>query len=207
MKAINTMIWLSIFFLFGQNAGFATAPRTIGGLVLGGNIDDFKEKLKLETDQPIRFKEYLREVQIKHIPGYKSGVVWYTAQGETRQIVRIKLKYEDSSRSFYDALLKQFAKRFGKPDQWRGDCFDVFIAWKWTFRNSEKDRISMILQHNIKDLDKKIGNNIKLTMWNLIEEERRMFEEKQQETQKTVEKQSGVPPSAKSLNWEVFLPR
>ena len=204
MKAIK---WLIIFLLVGQNACFAAAPREIGGLVLGGNMEDFKEKLKMETDQPIRFREYLHEVQIKRIAGFKSGVIWYTALTEPRQIVRIKLKYEESSRSFYDSLLKQFSKRFGKPNEWRGDSFDVFIAWKWSFRDSGKNTVSMTLQHNLKDPDKKPGNNIKLTMWNLIEIERRRFERKQRSEPGAEDKQTGSLPESERPNWDLLLPR
>ena len=37
----------------------------------------------------------------------------------------------------------------------------------------------MILQHNIKDPNQKMGNNIKLTMWDLIDHERKIHEQKQ----------------------------
>ncbi len=203
---MNVLKGVILFLVMSQGVCFAAAPREIGGLVLGANIEAFRDKLKMESDLPIRFREYLREVQLKDVPGFKSGVVWYTAFSEPHRIVRIKLKYAEAGRPFYDSLLKQFTKRFGKPNEWRGDCFDIFIAWKWSFPDSEQNRISMILQHNLKDLDKKTGNNIKLTMWNLIEAERLLFEQKQPQMQPTKEKGDSRPEGG-MIDWEQLMPR
>ena len=146
--------------------------------MLGENVADFQDKLDLESARPIRHLEYLHEVEIKYQPGFKTGTIWYNVISSPQRIVRIKLKYEDSSKAFFDTLLKRFEKRFGKPKEFRGDSFNIFIAWKWSLMDSRNNRISMILQHNIKDPSKKMGNNIKLTRWDLIEAERKIFEQK-----------------------------
>jgi hypothetical protein len=70
---------------------------------------------------------------------------------------------------------------FGKPDRWRGDPFHVLVAWKWSFTDKEGNRISMILQHNIEDTTRKIGNAVKLSMLNFEEEEIQCFEKKESE--------------------------
>ena len=196
---------LSTIFLI-QGICFAAAPREIGGLVLGENVDSFQDKLDMETARPIRYHGYLREVEIKDLPGFKSGTIWYNAISSPNRIVRIKLKYEDSSKDFFDALLKQFEKRFGKPREWRGDSFNIFISWKWSLVDSQNNRVSMIIQHNIKDPGKKMGNNIKLTRWDLIDAECRIFEQKypERKQEKPLKKDKFKKMGPK--DWDRFIP-
>lgn len=192
-------------FLIHDNC-FANAPIGIGGFVLGENIESYRDKLNMETARPIRYQEYLHEVEIKPVPGFKSGTVWYNAISTPNRIVRIKLKYEDSRKEFFDALLKRFEKRFGKPREWRGDCFNIFISWKWSLVDLQNNQLSMIIQHNIKDPSKKMGNNIKLTRWDLIDAERRIFEQKyperNQEKQGKTDKFKKMAPK----DWDRLIP-
>ena len=186
---LKGMIWvctLTVISIVYSTISLAAVPREIGGLVIGGNIEEFKDKLNLDTAIPIRFREYLKEATVKKIDGFKSGVVWYGTVSSPGRIMRISLKYEDSSREFYDTLLKEFRNRFGRPSEWRGDSFGVFIAWKWSLADAQGKRVSMVLQHNIQDPDQKMGNVIKLTMWNLIDEEQRIFEQKYQDRSKSI---------------------
>ena len=115
--------------------------------------------------------EYLKEVEIQHTPGYKSGLIVYGDCASPGRIVRIKLKYSDPREKFYKTLLEKYKKRFGKPDTWHGDPFHVVVAWKWTFTDEKGNRIGMILQHNTEDSSEKLGNVVKLYMYNLEEEE------------------------------------
>ena len=92
----------------------------------------------------------------------------------------------------------------GKPDEWRGDPFHIMIAWKWSFTDKDGNNISLILQHNTRDEEEKQGTAVKMTMWNLMLEENRCFEQKHPET-------SG-PPNFKykdpdSVNWKPLIPR
>ena len=172
---------------------------------MGDSIDKYYDRLKMDTAQPIRYQEYLKEVQIKDPEGFKSGVAWYGTSTTPGRIVRIKLKYNDPSRVFFDRLLKEFKIRFGKPTGWRGDCFGIFIAWKWSFKDAGGNRVSMILQHNIKDPKQKMGNNIKLTMWDFIDNERRIHEQKQERKK---EKPAVIKPKdIKPEEWERFIPK
>ena len=81
-----------LLFLF-SHAGLAQPPKKIGGFVLGDNIADYEDRLEMQTALPIRYSEYLREVEIKKIKGFKSGLIWYGACNSPGRIVRIKLKY------------------------------------------------------------------------------------------------------------------
>ena len=192
---MNKNIWwlslVTLSILLFPDVSIARVPREIAGFVLGDPVDKYSDRLKMDTAQPIRYQEYLREVQIKDPEGFKSGVIWHSTSTQPGRIVRVKLKYNDSSKAFFDNLLKEFKKRFGKPTEWRGDCFGIFIAWKWSFKDTDGNRVSMILQHNIKDPKQKMGNNIKMTMWDLIDNERRIHEQKQGPKK---EKPAGIKP-------------
>jgi hypothetical protein len=113
----------------------------------------------------------------------------------------MRFKYTNGSKKFYDELLKRYNARFGKPSEWRGDPFHITIAWKWRFVDQAGNTISMILQHNTKDQDEKKGNSIKMTMWNLLEQESRCFEKAHaSETGKKTQKR-------KTVDWEQLIPR
>jgi len=115
------------------------------------------------------------------------------------------LKYADSTKKFYETLLKLVKERFGEPTEWRGDAFHVVIAWKWSFKDRENNSISLILQHNTKDEEEKKGNTVKLTVWNLIEEERTCFERKHPELQGKPRKHEHGRRGP--VNWDRFVPR
>ena len=123
----------------------------------------------METSLPIRHMESTREVEIKPIKGFKNGLIAYSTCAAPNRIVRIKLKYSDSSKTFYEKLKKHIDARFGKCDEYRGDPFHIVVAWKWSFIDKDNNKISLILQHNTRDEEEKMGNSIKLTMTNLLE--------------------------------------
>jgi hypothetical protein len=204
MKIRIFFLNIIICFLMVENVG-AQAPTEIAGFGLGKNIAEYEGMVRMETMLPIRYAEFLKEVEIHNIPGYKSGLITYGDCAVPGRILRIKLKYADSSRQFYNDLLDRYRKRFGKPDRWRGDPFHVLVAWKWAFTDGEGNRISMILQHNIEDTTRKLGNAVKLSMLNFEEEEIRCFEKKESEI-KVHEKEQGQKVGAEQ-NWDLFIPR
>jgi hypothetical protein len=183
----------------------AQAPVEIAGFALGKNIADYQERVRMETMLPIRYAEFLKEVETQNIPGYKSGLITYGDCAVPGRILRIKLKYDDSSRQFYNDLLERYKKRFGKPDRWRGDPFHVLVAWKWSFTDKEGNRMSMILQHNIEDTTRKIGNAVKLSMLNFEEEEILCFEKKESEIRVNKTKQD--QKAGADQNWDLLIPR
>ncbi|MBW2066512.1 MAG: hypothetical protein JRJ03_16505, partial [Deltaproteobacteria bacterium] len=181
-------------------------PHGIAGFVLGANIEQYKDRVRMETSLPTRYMEYIREVQIGPQAGFKSGIIAYGTCFEPGRIVRIKLKYADSSKGFYKKLLKLFEERFGEPSEWRGDPFHVVIAWKWSFVDEENNRISLILQHNTKDVEEKIGNSVKITMTNLLEEELNCYKKKHPEYKKPADGRQGGMKWQKE-DMERFIPR
>jgi hypothetical protein len=200
------ILWLPFAMIFLQGICLAQAPHEVAGFTLGKNIADYKGKVKMETSIPIRYMEYISEVEIQEMEGFKSGLLAYGNCDSPGKILRIKLKYADSSKAFFNQLLKRFKARFGEPAEWRGDSFHVVIAWKWAFTDQDNNRISMILQHNTLDEEEKIGNSLKLTMTNRFEQERICFESKEPETARNPE-QTGQEGNKKPVDWDRFIPR
>lgn len=199
------ILWVSMAILLYHGICLAQVPHQVAGFTLGGNIGDYREMVKMETSLPIRHMEYLKEVEIKEVEGFKSGLIAYGNCDAPGRIVRIKLKYADPTKEFYETLLDRFKKRFGEPSEWRGDPFQVIIAWKWSFTDSQNNAISMTLQHNIRDEEQKMGNSIKLTMTNLVRKERLCFEKRHPEARKRPREQK--PRSRGRIDWDRLLPR
>jgi hypothetical protein len=183
----------------------AGAPKAIGGFELGASIDTCQDLLLMKTALPIRYQEFLREVEIKNIPGFKSGLIAYGDCVNKGRIVRIKLKYQDGSKKFYENLLRRYKKQFGDPDEWRGDPFHIVLAWKWSFADGDGNRISLILSHNTMDTEEKIGNAVKMTMTNLIDDEARCFEAAHPNYRKTAPGRVGSGKT--DASWDLFVPR
>ncbi len=179
----------------------AQAPHEAGGFVLGQNVSAYQDSLLMETSMPIRYSEYLREVEIKDLPGFKSGLIGYGDCASPGRIVWIKLKYRNQSKEFFEELLERFKKKFGEPEEWKGDPFKVVQQWKWSFVDADKHRITLLLHHNTRDEDEKIGNAIKLTDRTLEEMENRCYCEKHPERNKETSRGQGGP------DWESFIPR
>jgi len=167
----------------------AGAPHEVAGFVLDTDISLYKDQVDMNTAMPVRYREYLKEVQISHVPGFKTGIITYGTCAFPNRIVKIRLKYLDSSKDFFEELLEKFKARFGRDPEWRGDPFNVVIAWKWSFVDKKGNRISLTLQHNVLNEEQKMGNVVKLSMRNLIDAERACFEKKYPRRQGAPEKE------------------
>ena len=205
MKKETILFITIILFLYG--VCFAEAPHGVGGFVLEKHINEYKEMVKMETAIPIRHQEYLHELEIKEIEGFKTGYISFGNCSDSGRIVRIKLKYLNSTKKFYNLLLKRFKKRFGEPLEWRGDPFHIVIAWKWSFTDNDNNRISLILQHNTKDQEEKMGNSVKISMTNKIEGERLCYEKKFSKSGEKMRKQKHAGKKKGPVNWNLFVPR
>ena len=177
----------------------AGAPHQLGGFVLNQKINAYEDRIIMDTALPVRYAENIEEVEIKPTQGFKSGLIAYGSCSKPGHIVRIKLKYADASKQFYNDLLKQFKKRFGEPGEYQGDVFKIVIAWKWSFVDEENHKISLVLQHNTMDTEEKMGNAVKLTMTNLIEEDQRCYAVKALDQREKLRQTSSTPiPKGKS---------
>jgi hypothetical protein len=174
---------------------------------LNRDIADFKDYVIMETALPIRYMENIKEVEVKPIKGFKSGLIAYASCTAPGHIVRIKLKYKDSSKTFFENLLKGIKKKYGEPDEYRGDPFRILIAWKWSFTDDEDNHISLTLQHNTLDAEEKKGNAIKLAMTNLIEKDQDCHKRKALEHREKFRQQDWKVIDPGLSGWDLYVPR
>ena len=206
MKKYYTL-WSIIIILGICGTSVAESPHQLGPFTLGHDIAEFANFVQMDTSLPIRHMESIKEVEIKPIKGYKSGLIAYCTCAAPNTVIRIKLKYSNSSKSFYQKLKKQVDKRFGESDEYRGDHFHVVIGWKWSFMDKKNNKISLILQHNSKDKDEKMGNSIKLTMTNLLEADWQCQENKEQMEKASDNLKELQKLELEQTGWDLFVPR
>jgi hypothetical protein len=200
------IIGLTVFLLVVPTIGSAEVPHGVGGFVLDHNIKEYEDRVIMETALPIRHMENIEEVEIKFTDGFKSGLIAYANCTRPGHIVRIKLKYADSSKDFFKQLLKRYKKKFGEPDEYRGDPFHIAIAWKWSFVDSKNNRISLTLQHNARSAEGKMGNAVKLTLTNLMEDDRLCFKKKSDARERLRQRKwETVDPGI--TGWDLFVPQ
>ncbi len=198
---ILALVWIAGTCLASQ------APHQVSVFVLNRDLADFKDFVIMETALPIRYMENIEEVEIKPIKGMKSGYIAYATCSAPGRIVRIKLKYKDSSKKFFENLLKQFKKKYGEPDEYRGDPFHIFVAWKWSFIDKDGNRISLTLQHNSQDPEEKMGNAVKLTMTNLIEKDIQCHKSKGRDPREKLRQRDWKVVDPGLTGWDPYVPR
>ena len=202
IKIIISFIPVLLISLYG--ICLAQVPHEAGGFILGDNISNYGEKIRMDTAIPIRYMEWINEVEIDPPDGFKSGLIWYGTCASPGKIIRIIVKYNDLSKDFYEKLLSLCKKRFGEPDEWRGDSFHVVISWKWNFTDNNGNRIGLIVQHNTKDSSERKGNSIKLSMGNLMDDEAECYAIKNQESEGQPTGTGNKP--LEDLNWDKLVP-
>jgi hypothetical protein len=149
--------------------------------------------------------EYLTEVDVVAPPGFKSGQLTYGNCAHPGRIVKVSMKYGNANKDFFDQMLARLKKQYGDPLEWRGDPFHVYVAWKWSFVDKNNNRISMILQHYSGDEDVyKNGNSVKLSMFGLVEEEQKCYEEKHGIPEKAPRKE---PKNQTEVDFEELVPK
>jgi hypothetical protein len=183
------------------------APHQVAVFKLNRNIADYKDYVIMETALPIRHMENIEEVEIKPIKGFKSGLIAYATCVAPGHIVRIKLKYKDSSKTFYEQLFKRIKKKYGEPDEYRGDPFRIALSWKWSFTDTDNQRISMILQHNSMDMEEKRGNSIKMTMGTLIQEDIKCYKTKALDQRQKLRHRDWKILTPELSDWDLYVPR
>lgn len=201
----HTIIGVLILILALSSTSHAKAPHQIGPFILDRDIAKFSDYVYMDTALPIRHMESIHEVEIKPIKGFKSGLIAYGTCAVSNHIVRIKLKYKDNSKAFFEKLKKRIVNRFGETDEYRGDPFHIVIAWKWSFVTQNNQKISLTLQHNSRDEEEKLGNSIKLSMTSLISDERDCHYKSMNKTPADSDK--AQPIVLDQTGWDLFCPR
>jgi hypothetical protein len=170
-------------------------PHEIAGIVLGTSIDDYPDIIRTN---------FLKEVVVTDWHGFRKGIISYGTCKYIDRILKMDMKYQDKSKEFYQKLLKEFREKFGEPDSWNGDSFGVLHIWKWHFVDEDQNQVSMALQYNGKNSDETIGNVVKLTYPQKIEEERLCFVELCHNKASSDEKRR---EELKKFDWSHLVPR
>ena len=147
-------------------AKLGPVPISIAGIVLGSDVKSYPN---------ITDSNFMKEVVVTDWHGFRKGVISYGICLNKDTILKIDMKYEDKSKTFYNTLLKRLKSEYGAPDTWSGDSFGLKYIWKWNFTDKDQNRITLKLQYNGKDSNETIGNMIKLSYPDKIEDERRCF--------------------------------
>jgi len=195
-KYILMFCGLSLFIASGSPAAPDNTPVEIGGFKLGTSVDDYEF---------ISYRNFLKQVVVQNIDGFRKGTIYYGICERPGEIVKIKLKYLDSSESFYKKLLKRYKKKFGKPDAYIGDSFGIVKTWKWTFVDENNNKVMLRLQHNLKNPDESIGNTVKLEYPDRIEAERVCFNN--QCAMRRAKKKNQLPASWDQKSWQHMIPQ
>ena len=205
MKRFLTILTLWGLLLSGHTCPANAAPHQLGGFTLDTDISGYKQQVEMKSSLPIRYAENIREVAVRETNEFKSGLIAYGTCAVPNKIVRIKLKYADDSKAFFDMLLARYEAKFGKAAEWRGDPFHIVITWKWSFIDSKGNHISLILQHNKLDTDEKIGNSVKLTLIDAIDKDRQCYEKTHPVS--TVGNLQSSSAQNSQPDWDKLLPR
>ncbi len=195
-RSIITMVLGLIVFLTHANtyAAKSTIPSTVGGFSLDSSIDDYAVE---------NHANYLSEVIITDMQGFRKGFITYGTCQNERKILRIKLKYENRSLEFFNELLKRYKEKFGSKPKFSGDQFGNVKSWKWSFTDEQGRQVNLVLQHNLKDTDESIGNMVKLSLPDLMNDERLCFNKLHEADGNNSKKQA---TDQKSPDWQLLIP-
>ncbi len=146
-----------------SHADMDPCPTEIGGFTLGEGLEGL---------EGVQSSSYLKEIIVTNHYGFRKGFLLLGTCKYKDKVLRIRLKYNDSSLTFFKELLKRYKKQYGEPDEWKGDSFGIVRIWKWFFTDDKGRKVSLSLQHNSHNSNENIGNLVKLTFSELLEEER-----------------------------------
>ncbi|NDV25116.1 hypothetical protein [Desulfovibrio sp. JC010] len=199
MKKIIFMT-LAACMLFASSALAAqNAPESVAGITIGNNYSTVRSLLETASETSPWQEEYIRRIGLKDMEGYKGG---YIVVGNCKRkdiILRMKLKYKDPSMSFFNKLYSKIEKRFGKPNDWRGNPFGTLKVWKWSLGDADGN-VSLILQHFSGDDDSITkGNSIRLSRPSWIEQEMECWDKMHPPVN-----EKPIPAKMEGMKW--FLP-
>lgn len=195
-STLTTFFVLLFIAVAPVTASSRNVPAEVGGFGLGTDMKDYPEVVE---------SNYLKETVITDWHGFRKGIISVGVCKHTDIILRIRLKYEDSSKKFFKKLLAEYKKSFGPPDEWKGDSFGILHVWRWNFVDSENRRVTLLLQHNLKNTNENIGNQVKLSFPDLLREERECFNQFCEDMKSDKDKQR--LEELKKPDWQFMIPR
>lgn len=170
----KTVFMLLMAVVLAASTAFAAEgyPTSLAGFTLGSDIEKYDEYCNPDTAIPVSDAPFLSESLIKGdvLPGVRGGSLSFGNCKNRGKLVRIKLKFYDRGKGFFENLLKRYEKSFGKPDHYLGDAFKNVIAWEWLFKNIRGEEVSLILMWS-RDQEVRPGVSIKMTQETLMQAE------------------------------------
>lgn len=156
----------------------ADLPLTIAGITLGTSISEYKDLLQMDTLQADRDALFVNEVSLRNnsINCIRGGSLIAGNCTGSDDVIGIKLKFADRSKSLYDRLEKEYKKKFGNPTRWIGDPFHNVIAWEWILRDDD-DVLSITLSYSVVS-DMRPGVSIKMLLRSEWDEESACYSDK-----------------------------
>lgn len=195
ITSISTLTVLFLLLPHGVIFG-KTVPHSIAGFELGSDVADYPH---------IEYSNFLKEVVVMDWHGFRKGVISYGICQSPGTIVKIKMKYENSTKKFFNTLLKKYKADFGPPNEWKGDSFGIKHIWKWRFTDKEGNIVSLLLQHNLQDPNDNIGNMVKLSYPEKIEDERLCFIQVCEANEDPEKKK--IRDKVKKTDWKYLIPK
>jgi hypothetical protein len=196
MFFLRIVFALALLSVTPGQASSDNAPQEIAGIKLGTSIEMYPD---------FEVSNYLKETVVMDWHGFRKGIISYGFCHAPGIIVKLQMKYEDSSKQFFETLMQRYTKEFGTPKEWKGDSFGIKHIWKWQFRDNQGRAVSMVLQHNLRDVDENTGNQVKLSYPEMIENERLCFIEHCKE--RIDPEQRERKEKLRETGWDYLIPR
>lgn len=194
LHKVSILICSCLLVIISGGLAFSSSqtPMSAGGITLGTPIDGYNLT---------RHQNFVEEVIVTGIKGFRKGFITYGTCARPGEVLRIRLKYYEKSYDYFEELLKQFKVKFGSRPKFIGDSFGHVKAWKWAFTNDDGKRVSLILQHNLKDPDESTGNTVKLGLPDQLIAERECSNKIKFQGQ-----EEGGSSEGLSSDWQILLP-
>lgn len=190
----------------GHLALAADAPLTLAGIRLGDTLDAARARLRPLDADPECHRCGLAMAFVAPTAGFRSGYVDYGQCANAGRIVRVKMHYRDASLEFFNRILAALKKRYGEPNQWRGNAFGTLRTWKWSLTTADGTPVSLILMHYAGDDGAFTqGNSIRIAATDLVRQEERCLADRKNVPDKADTVPSGAAPEKLDLEW--FLPQ
>ncbi|WP_285907369.1 hypothetical protein [Pseudodesulfovibrio pelocollis] len=149
-------------------------PLTLAGFTLGQDMARYEQHCEgpalIIPDIP-----FLTEMNLSPdaVPGIRGGSLTHGNCLGERKLLRVKLKFHETSQKFFNELVKEYTARFGKPGSYQGDAFRNVIAWQWDF-SSDGQAMSVMVMWS-RDKEMRPGVSIKMTLESGVQAEYECF--------------------------------
>lgn len=116
MKRLAVIILVMAGFLSASPCFAAqNAPESIAGITIGNNVSSIRSLLDMDSAAAPWQEEYIKRIKIRDMEGYNGGYVVTGNCNRMDIILRMKLKYADSSLDFLTSFTPNLKKDSANP--------------------------------------------------------------------------------------------